>query len=134
METINNEIMANEQEETQVQTPEKKRCYFWKQYKYFVNIESISLKGWVDWCNELYQIQHGKPRPKNNKIFINPDMRVATVKGRFWNRDKIEDWLNRHGYKWSMTMETKYQYPFDNEDDVILVDSDAELMARQKGA
>lgn len=111
--------------------PDKKRCYFWKVYKYHVDISQITLKGWVDWCNELYQIQHGKPRPKNNRIFINPDMTTASVKGRFWNKDRIEKWLNEHGYSWTQTIETKYQYHFDNPEDVELVDSDAELKARR---
>lgn len=108
---------------------EKKRCYFWKVYKYSVDISEITLKGWVDWCNELYQIQHGKPRPKNNRIFINPDMTTAMVKGRFWNKDRIEKWLTDHGYSWTQTVETKYQWPVKDTDDVELVDSDAELMA-----
>ena len=111
--------------------PEKKRCYFWKVYKYHVDISQITLRGWVDWCNELYQIQHGKPRPKNNRIFISPEMTTATVKGRFWNKDRIERWLNDHGYSWTQTIETKYQYHFDNPEKVELIDSDAELKARR---
>ena len=109
----------------------KKRCYFWKVYKYHVDISQITLKGWVDWCNDLYKIQHGKPRPKNNRIFVSPDMVMATVKGRFWNKDRIERWLNDHGYSWTQTVETKYQYPVKEGDDVELVDSDAELKARK---
>ena len=92
------------------------------------------MKGWVDWCNELYEIQHGKPRPKNNRIFINPDIKEATVKGRFWNKDKIENWLNDHGYKWTLTEETKYQWKVTDPDSVILVDSDEELRSRRKSA
>lgn len=109
---------------------EKKRCYFWKVYKYSVDISEITLRGWVDWCNELYKIQHGKPRPKNNRIFINPDMKVAMVKGRSWNKNKIEKWLTDHGYSWTCAVETKYQWQVKEGEDVELVDSDAELMAR----
>ena len=111
--------------------PDKKRCYFWKVYKYHVDISEITLRGWVDWCNELYQIQHGKPRPKNNRIFISPDMTMATVKGRFWNKDRIEKWLTDHGYSWTQTVETKYQFAVKDTDDVELIDSDAELKARK---
>lgn len=110
---------------------EKKRCYFWKVFKYHVDANQISLKGWVDWCNELYKIQHGKPRPKN-KIFVDPDMTVATVKGRIWNKDQIEKWLNDHGYSWTMTVETKYQWEVTDPDSVILIDSDAEVEARKQ--
>ena len=115
----------------EAEEPEKKRCYFWKVYKYHVDISQITLRGWVDWCNELYQIQHGKPRPKNNRIFISPDMTTATVKGRFWNKDRIEKWLTDHGYSWTQTVETKYQFAVKDTDDVELIDSDAELKARK---
>ena len=110
--------------------PDKKRCYFWRVYKYHVDISQITLRGWVDWCNELYEIQHGKKRPKNNRIFINPDMTIATVKARSWNKDRIEKWLSDHGYQWTQTVDTKYQWAIDNPDDVILVDSDEELKKR----
>ena len=127
----NGNFMLNFNCDMKEYVPEKKRCYFWKVYKYHVDISQITLRGWVDWCNELYQIQHGKPRPKNNRIFISPEMTTATVKGRFWNKDRIEKWLTDHGYSWTRTVETKYQYHFDNPDDVELVDSDAELKARK---
>lgn len=125
------EIMEMETEQM-VPEEEKKRCYFWKVYKYHVPAEEITLKGWVEWCNELYQIQHNRPRPKNNRIFVSPNMEVATVKARFWNRFKIEKWLSDHGYNWTMTVETKYQYPVENTEEVELIDSDEELMARRK--
>jgi hypothetical protein len=124
---LNFNCKLKEPEQVKEPQQEKKPCYFWKQYKYHVDISQITLKGWVEWCNELYEIQHGKPRPKNNRIFINPEMAVATVKGRFWNKDKIEKWLNDHGYKWTRTVETKYQFHFDNPDSVNLIDSDEEL-------
>ena len=127
----NGNFMLNFNCDMKEYVPEKKRCYFWKVYKYHVDISQITLRGWVDWCNELYQIQHGKPRPKNNRIFISPEMTTATVKGRFWNKDRIEKWLTDHGYSWTQTVETKYQYHFDNPDNVELVDSDAELKARR---
>ena len=127
----NGNFMLNFNCDMKEHVPEKKRCYFWKVYKYHVNISQITLKGWVDWCNELYQIQHGKPRPKNNRIFISPEMTTATVKGRFWNKDRIEKWLTDHGYSWTQTIETKYQYHFDNPEKVELIDSDAELKARR---
>ena len=130
------EGIHNEKGEEKAMKNAKKPCYFWKQYKYSVDARDITLKGWVDWCNELYMIQHGRPRPRNNRIFINPDMETAIVKGRFWNKDKIEKWLDDHGYKWTMDIETRYQFPFESEDEVLLIDSDAELMARntRKGA
>lgn len=109
----------------------KKPCYFWEVYKYHVTADQLTLKGFVDWCNELYAIQYKKPRPKNNRIFVNPDMKVATVNARFWNKDKIEKWLNDHGYQWTMTTERRYQYKFDNPEEVELIDSDAELKARK---
>lgn len=111
---------------------EKKRCYFWKIYQYHVDVSQITMKGWVEWCNELYQIQHNKPRPKDNRIYINPDMEVATVKGRIWNKDKIEKWLDDHGYRWTQTVVTKYQWPITDENDVILVDSDVEIIAKMQ--
>ena len=104
----------------------KKRCYFWRIYKYHVSVDQISLSGWVEWCEELFRLQHGKPRPRNNKIFVNPDMKEAIVKARVWNKGQIEKWLNDHGYRWTYTTEIKYQYAFKNADDVELVDSDAE--------
>ena len=119
------------EEDSEPKAEQKKRCYFWKVYKYHVDISEITLRGWVDWCNELYQIQHGKPRPKNNRIFVSPDMMTATVKGRFWNKDRIEKWLTNHGYSWTQTVETKYQWPVKEGEDVELVDSDAELKARK---
>lgn len=125
------EAKPKEQEVSAEVKTGKKRCYFWKVYKYHVDISQITLKGWVDWCNDLYKIQHGKPRPKNNRIFVSPDMVMATVKGRFWNKDRIERWLNDHGYSWTQTVETKYQYPVKEGDNVELVDSDAELKARK---
>ena len=110
---------------------QKKPCYYWKQYKYCVDISQITIKGWVEWCNELYEIQHNHPRPKNNRIFISPDMEVATVKARFWNKDKVEKWLNDHGYKWTLQEETKYQFRFDDPESVTLIDSDAVLKDRR---
>lgn len=117
----NNVAISNETES------KKRRCYFWKQWKYYVSMNDITVKGWIEWCNELYAIQHKKRRPNNNKIFINPEIDRAMVKARVWNKDRIEKWLNDHGYKWTMTVETKYQFPFEHEDDVILVDADAEI-------
>lgn len=111
--------------------PKKKPCYFWNVYKYHVDTDQLTLKGFIEWCNELYAIQYKKPRPKNNRIFVNPDMKIVTVNARFWNKDKIEKWLNDHGYTWTKTVEKRYQYHFDNPDDVELIDSDAELKARQ---
>ncbi len=102
----------------------KRRCYYWRVWKYSVDSSTISLKGWITWCNELYRIQHNKPRPKNNKIFINPDMKDAIVKARSWNKDRIEEWLTSHGYSWTVTMETKYQFAFSSSDEVELVDAD----------
>lgn len=115
----------------EMEEPKKKRCYFWRIYKYHVSVDQISLSGWVEWCDELFRLQHGKPRPKNNKIFVNPDMKEAIVKARVWNKDQIEKWLNDHGYRWTYTTEVKYQYAFKNADEVELVDSDAEVMARK---
>lgn len=103
----------------------KPRCYYWKQWKFFVDADQITLKGWVKWCDELYYIQHGKHRPKNNKIFVNPDMDRAVVKARIWNRARIEKWLDDHGYKWTVTVETRYQFPFHDSSEVDLVDADA---------
>ena len=120
--------------ETMKSQDNKKRCYYWKTYKYHVSADQISLKGWAEWCNELFQIQHNTPRPQNKRIYINPNMDTATVKARFWNKDKIEKWLNDHGYKWTMTSETTYQFPFANPDEVELIDSDAELKARHRKA
>ena len=121
-------------EENKPKSVKKKRCYFWKVYKYHVSIDQITLKGWIEWCNELFEIQHGKKRP-NDRIFINSDMTTATVKGRVWNKDKIEEWLNRHGYRWTQTVETKYQYPIVNDrDQIILIDSDEEIMNRKETA
>ena len=111
----------------------RKRCYFWRQYKYHVNANDISLKGWVVWCDELYEIQHGKKRPKKNKIFVNPDMQIATVKARVWNKDRIEKWLTDHGYNWTRTEEVKYQFPVTEGDGVVLIDSDAEVLAKMAG-
>lgn len=128
---LNFNCQITEKHEMEPEVHEKKRCYFWKVYKYSVDISQITLKGWVEWCNELYKIQHGRPRPKNNRIFVNPDMETAMVKGRFWNKDRIEKWLNDHGYTWTQTIETKYQYPVKDTDDVELIDSDAELKARK---
>lgn len=110
----------------------KRRCYYWKQWKYFVDAKDISLKGWIEWCDELYFIQHKKRRPASNHIFVNPDMDRAMVKARIWNKDKIEKWLNDHGYKWTMTVETRYQFPFENENEVILVDADANVKSQHK--
>lgn len=112
--------------------PEKKRCYFWKIYKYTVPIEQITLKGWIQWCTELYEIQHGKPRPEGQRLFLNPGMESVSVKARFWNWKRIENWLKDHGYVWTQTVETKFQYPVENPDEVIFVDSDAELANRNK--
>lgn len=103
----------------------KRRCYYWKQWKFFVDANQITLKGWVQWCDELYYIQHGKHRPKNNKIFVDPGMERAMVKARIWNRDQIEKWLTDHGYKWTVTVETRYQFPFQDENEVQLIDADA---------
>ena len=112
---------------------EKKPCYFWKQYRYHVNVDEITLKGWIEWCNDMWKLQHrGQPRPADHKIFVNPTMEVATVKARFWNKGQIERWLTDHGYHWTMDVETRYQFPFENEDDVILIDSDKELVKRKK--
>lgn len=108
----------------------KKPCYFWNLYKYHVTADQLTLRGFIDWCNELYAIQYKKQRPKNNRIFVNPDLKVVTVNARFWNKDAIEKWLNDHGYKWTVTVETRYQYRFDNPDEVELIDSDAALKAR----
>ena len=90
-------------------------------------VEQISLKGWIEWCNELYIIQHKKRRPKNSKLFVDPRMTRAIVKARVWNKDQIEKWLNDHGYEWTMTVETKYQFPFQDESEVILVNADENL-------
>ena len=131
------ETVENEPEEVDIQTEpvnesaetpaEKRRCYFWKQWKYYVPVEQISLKGWIEWCNELYVIQHKKRRPKNSKLFVDPRMTRAIVKARVWNKDQIEKWLNDHGYEWTMTVETKYQFPFQDESEVILVNADENL-------
>lgn len=129
---MENNMAVNQGTEEIMQEPEKKRCYFWRVYKYHVGASQISLKGWIDWCNELYQIQHSKPRPKTNRIFIDPAMTVATVKARIWNKDRIEQWLNQHGYSWTVTVETKYQWEVENPNEVIFVDSDAEVEARMK--
>lgn len=110
----------------------KPRCYFWKQWKYHVSIDQITLPGWIQWCNELFQLQHGKPRPKNNHVFVNNDMTEATVKARVWNKARIEKWLKDKGYNYTVTCEMKYQFPFEKENDVILVDAD--LMPEKKHA
>lgn len=102
----------------------KPRCYYWKQWKFHVPVEQITLRGWIQWCNELFQLQHGKPRPKSNQIFLNADMTEATVKARVWNRARIEQWLKDHGYDYTVTCETKYQFKFENPEDVELVDAD----------
>ena len=109
---------------------EKKPCYFWRQYRYHVDPDAITLKGWIQWCNELYKIQHGKPRSKANKIFVPDNLKDCTVKARIWNKDQIEKWLTDHGYEWYVTVETKYQFPFDDENEVWLIDSDAILLKR----
>ena len=106
----------------------KKRCYFWKYYRYHVSADQLTLKGYVEWCNDLYFIRYGKPRKANDKIFVNPDMTEITVKTRFWGREKIEKWLNDHGYSWTMTEEIKYQYDFEDPSGIELVDADAEIM------
>lgn len=118
-------IMENN-ENLENPTPVKKKpCYFWRLYKYYVDANQITLKGWIDWCNELYEIQHGKKR--TGKIFVNPVMRKAMVKGHSWNKDRIEAWLTNHGYSWTMEEEIHYQFPFNNLDEVELIDSDARI-------
>lgn len=108
---------------------QKTPCYFWRIYKYYVDAGQITLRGWIDWCNELYQIQHGKKR--TGKIFVNPDMKRAMVKGRSWNKDRIEKWLDDHGYKWTCEEEIRYQYPVADPNSVRLIDADKEM---RKGA
>lgn len=109
-----------------------KPCYFWKVYKYAVPIEQITLKGWISWCNELYEIQHGKKR--TNRIYVDPEMKNAVVKGRIWNKDRIEKWLTDHGYTWTCSVETKYQYNTTGMENIVYVDVDERIRNRQKGA
>lgn len=123
-------IMENEALNTPAAgtTEGPKKCYFWRLYKYFVDVDQISLLGWVEWCNELYAIQHRKPRPEKNKIFIPSDLKTAMVKARCWNKDEVEKWLNDHGYRWTRVVETRYQFPFDKREDVELIDSDEQFL------
>ena len=111
-----------------MESNERRRCYYWKQWKFFVDADQITLKGWVRWCDDLYRIQHGKRRPKTNRIFVDPDMKQAIVKARIWNRDQIEKWLNDQGYRWTVTVETRYQFPFTHESSVELIDADASFV------
>ena len=112
------------------QNSKQKRCYFWRIYRYSVPVEQITLKGWIDWCNELYEIQNGRKR--TSRIFIDSGMTVATVKGRVWNRDRIEKWLNDHGYSWTLETETRYQFDTTGMDNIVYVDSDEGILRRQR--
>lgn len=122
-----NNKVTNETEMTNGKRP----CYFWKQWKYYVDIEQISLKGWIEWCNDIYMIQHRKARPRGQKIYIDPRLERAVIKARLWNKDKTEQWLKDHGYKYTMTVETRYQFPFQDENEVVLIDADANACVRE---
>lgn len=117
-------------EEVRNEEKKKQSCYFWKIYKYYVPVEQITLKGWVTWCNELYKIRHGHTRP--GRIFIDPNMKRAMVKGRIWDREKIEKWLTDHGYSWTCTVETKYQYDYTNVENCVLIDADEDFLNKKE--
>lgn len=118
--------------EMDTENKEIKRCYFWKVYRYSVPVEQITLKGWITWCNELYEIQHGKKR--EGKIFVDSEMKYAVVKGRIWNKDRIEQWLTEHGYSWTCKVDTKYQFNTTGMENVVYINVDDEIERRQKGA
>ena len=42
-----------------------------------------------------------------------------------------EQWLKDHGYKYTMTVETRYQFPFQDENEVVLIDADANACVRE---
>jgi hypothetical protein len=111
----------------------KRRCYYWKQWKFYVSTDQITLKGWLDWCNELFEIQRNRPRPKKNKIFVPIDLKEACVKARVWNKDQIQKWLDDHGYTWRVEETVKYQFKVENGEDVELIDGDAAFL-QKKGA
>lgn len=111
------------------QEQQKPLCFYWKQWKFVVPIDQITLKGWIEWQTELYALQHRKARPKGNRIYIDTRLDKAVAKARFWNKDAIEKWLNDHGYTYTMTVETRYQFPFNDENEVRLMDADAKVRA-----